>query len=45
MDAVIEQDLAEIKTSYVVGETVTPSILSRDLLVLGSGSGQTSILW
>lgn len=27
---------------YVVGETVTPSITSEDLLIIGSGSGETS---
>lgn len=32
------------KTVYVVGETVTPSIRSEDLLVLGSGSGQSPVL-
>ncbi len=32
------------KTSYVVGETMTPSIQPRDLLILGSGSGQTATL-
>jgi 6-phospho-3-hexuloisomerase len=29
------------KTVYVVGETITPSIAAEDLLILGSGSGQT----
>ena len=29
------------KTVYVVGETTTPSIAAEDLLILGSGSGQT----
>lgn len=28
-------------SSYVVGETVTPSIEAGDLLIVGSGSGQT----
>lgn len=32
------------KTVYVVGETTTPSITSRDLLILGTGSGQSPIL-
>lgn len=32
------------KTVYVVGETTTPSIQAGDLLILGSGSGQTSTL-
>lgn len=32
------------KTVYVVGETITPSIQTGDLLVLGSGSGQTPTL-
>jgi 6-phospho-3-hexuloisomerase len=32
------------KTVYVVGETITPSIQSGDLLILASGSGQTSTL-
>ncbi len=31
-------------SSYVVGETVTPSIGKGDLLVVGSGSGETSHL-
>ena len=31
-------------TSYVVGETVTPAIEPGDLLVIGSGSGETSSL-
>lgn len=30
------------KTVYVVGETTTPSITAGDLLIIGSGSGQTS---
>src|SRR5512133_4294126 len=30
--------------SYVVGETVTPAIEPGDLLIIGSGSGETSIL-
>ena len=30
------------KTVYVVGETITPSILAADLLIFGSGSGRTS---
>jgi 6-phospho-3-hexuloisomerase len=29
------------KTVYVVGEATTPSIAAQDLLILGSGSGQT----
>jgi 6-phospho-3-hexuloisomerase len=29
------------KTVHVVGETTTPSIAAEDLLILGSGSGQT----
>jgi 6-phospho-3-hexuloisomerase len=29
------------KTVYVVGESTTPSILANDLLIVGSGSGQT----
>jgi 6-phospho-3-hexuloisomerase len=29
------------KTVYVVGETTTPSIAATDLLIIGSGSGQT----
>lgn len=32
------------KTVYVVGETTTPSIHERDLLVIGSGSGTTASL-
>jgi 6-phospho-3-hexuloisomerase len=32
------------KTVYVVGETTTPSIASADLLIVGSGSGQTPSL-
>lgn len=31
-------------TSYVVGETVTPSIQNGDLLIIGSGSGETASL-
>lgn len=31
-------------TSYVVGETVTPSIHNGDLLIIGSGSGETASL-
>ena len=30
------------KTVYVVGETITPSISTADLLILGSGSGRTT---
>jgi 6-phospho-3-hexuloisomerase len=30
------------KIVYVVGETITPSILTADLLILGSGSGRTT---
>ncbi len=30
------------KTVYVVGETTTPSISAKDLLILGSGSGRTA---
>jgi 6-phospho-3-hexuloisomerase len=30
--------------TYVVGETITPSITSSDLLLIGSGSGSTSSL-
>ena len=30
--------------TYVVGETVTPSITDKDLLLIGSGSGSTSSL-
>ena len=30
--------------AYVVGETVTPSIKERDLLIIGSGSGETGSL-
>jgi 6-phospho-3-hexuloisomerase len=32
------------KTVYVVGETTTPSIAAEELLILGSGSGQTASL-
>ena len=32
------------KTVYVVGETTTPGIAVKDLLILGSGSGQTTSL-
>ena len=32
------------KTVYVVGESTTPSIQAGELLILGSGSGQTSTL-
>jgi len=32
------------ETAYVVGETTTPSITSRDLLILGTGSGQSAVL-
>ncbi len=32
------------KTVHVVGETTTPSIAAKDLLILGSGSGRTSSL-
>jgi len=32
------------KIVYVVGETTTPSITSKDLLILGSGSGQSAVL-
>ena len=32
------------KTVYVVSETTTPSIAAEDLLILGSGSGQTASL-
>jgi 6-phospho-3-hexuloisomerase len=31
-------------TSYVIGETVTPALTKDDLLVLVSGSGETSIV-
>lgn len=31
-------------TSYVVGETVTPAIQPGDLLIIGSGSGETGSL-
>ena len=31
-------------TTYVAGETVTPNIAAGDLLVLGSGSGETASL-
>ena len=30
--------------TYVVGETVTPSITAKDVLLIGSGSGSTSSL-
>ena len=30
------------KTVYIVGETTTPSITAGDLLIIGSGSGQTA---
>ncbi|MEA3327093.1 MAG: 6-phospho-3-hexuloisomerase [Chloroflexota bacterium] len=30
--------------AYVVGETVTPAIGSRDLLIIGSGSGETGTM-
>ena len=30
--------------TYVVGETVTPSITDKDVLLIGSGSGSTSSL-
>ncbi|RPI87597.1 MAG: 6-phospho-3-hexuloisomerase [Chloroflexi bacterium] len=30
------------KTVYVVGETITPNITAGDLLMIGSGSGQTA---
>jgi 6-phospho-3-hexuloisomerase len=30
------------KTVYVVGETTTPAITAGDLLIIGSGSGQTA---
>ncbi|GGA33213.1 6-phospho-3-hexuloisomerase [Paenibacillus physcomitrellae] len=30
--------------AYVVGETITPGITERDLLVIGSGSGETASL-
>ncbi|ANS76634.1 6-phospho 3-hexuloisomerase [Paenibacillus yonginensis] len=30
--------------AYVVGETVTPGITERDLLIIGSGSGETASL-
>ena len=30
------------KSVYVVGDTTTPSIADADLLILGSGSGQTT---
>ncbi|WP_354002247.1 6-phospho-3-hexuloisomerase [Peribacillus simplex] len=29
---------------YVIGETITPSISDKDLLIIGSGSGRTSSL-
>ncbi len=32
------------KTVHVVGETTTPGIMAGDLLVIGSGSGQTASL-
>ena len=32
------------KSVYIVGETTTPSITSKDLLILGSGSGQSAVL-
>jgi 6-phospho-3-hexuloisomerase len=32
------------KTVYVVGDTTTPSITSKDLLILGTGSGQSVVL-
>ena len=32
------------KTVYVVGETTTPGIAAKDLLILGSGSGRTASL-
>ena len=32
------------KTVYVVSETTTPSIVAGNLLILGSGSGQTASL-
>ena len=32
------------KTAYVVGETVTPAIRQGDLLIVGSGSGETAAL-
>jgi 6-phospho-3-hexuloisomerase len=32
------------KTVYVVSETITPSIAAEELLILGSGSGQTASL-
>jgi len=32
------------KNVYVVGETTTPSVTAGDLLILGSGSGQTASL-
>jgi 6-phospho-3-hexuloisomerase len=31
-------------TAYVVGETVTPNIEAGDLLIVGSGSGETASL-
>ncbi|MBC8570708.1 6-phospho-3-hexuloisomerase [Zongyangia hominis] len=31
-------------TSYVVGETVTPAVAPGDLLIIGSGSGETGSL-
>jgi 6-phospho-3-hexuloisomerase len=33
------------KTVHVVGETTTPGIVAKDLLVLGSGSGRTTSLF
>ena len=32
------------KTVYVVGETTTPGIVAKNLLILGSGSGRTASL-
>jgi 6-phospho-3-hexuloisomerase len=32
------------KTVYVVGETTTPGIAAKNLLILGSGSGRTASL-
>lgn len=32
------------KAIFVVGETTTPSIRSKDLLIIGSGSGQSPVL-
>lgn len=31
-------------SSFVVGETITPSITDRDILIIGSGSGETATL-